>query len=76
MIRISDLNLQQWARVSTTPTRSIDATDPTSWFDEDGVNSDISITADVSPGARGLSAEQHARRVLMQLCGGGGDPSL
>jgi hypothetical protein len=72
MIRVSDLtNPAAWARPATTPAAargSGDLNDPSSWFDG-AVSGDVRIGGDPPPHARGLSAEQHAARVLGFLCG-------
>jgi hypothetical protein len=70
MIRASDLAASQWLRpVSSPSARGADAKDATSWFDVDAVGAGVAISGDVSLAARGLSVEQHANRVLAQLCG-------
>ena len=71
MIRLPDFDASQWARsASTAPARpAADAKDASSWFDVDVVGADVRIHGDVSLAARGLSVEQHAQRVLAQLCG-------
>jgi hypothetical protein len=73
MIRISDLaNAAAWARASSPAPRAdrADATqDPSAWFNGDTIGADVRLTGDLSPGARGLTVEQHASRVLAHLCG-------
>jgi hypothetical protein len=46
-----------------------DVKDASGWFDLDPAATDVRITGDVSLAVRGLSVEQHAQRVLAQLCG-------
>jgi hypothetical protein len=80
MIRLPDFDPSQWANrpaaPAAAPVRGTDTKDASGWFDVDSVGADVKITGDVSLAARGLSVEQHAARVLQQLCGGEPDPSL
>ena len=70
MIRISDLaNAGIWTRPVTGSPRSDTAQDPSSWFSADTISAALRLSGDLSPGARGLSVEQHAARVLDCLCG-------
>lgn len=69
MIRISDLAHAGWTRPTTGPSRSDSAQEPSSWFTADTVSADVRLSGDLSPGARGLTVEQHASRVLAHLCG-------
>lgn len=73
MIRASDLfsSAAGWARPSApvgAASRTDASRDPAGWFDA-GSEGELRIGGDVSPEARGLRVEQHAARVLMQLCG-------
>ena len=70
MIRASDLtNAAVWARPATvSPRAGADARDASTWFDGDAAG-DARISADLNPASRGLSVEQHATRILAQLCG-------
>ena len=69
MIRASDLAAAaSWARPATASQRA-DAQDPSTWFDGAAAGLDVRISGDLSLASRGLSVEQHAARVLMQLCG-------
>jgi len=70
MIRISDLaNAAAWARPPAASPRSDSTQDPSSWFNGDSIGADVRLSADLTPGARGLTVEQHASRVLAFLCG-------
>lgn len=51
------------------PSAASAATPPLGWFDDAGAPPP-SISANVAPGARGLSASLHAERVLALLCDG------
>jgi hypothetical protein len=72
MIRLPDFDPSHWGRPAAAPAPvrgSADAKDASSWFDVDSVGADVRISGDVSLAARGLGVEQHAARVLAQLCG-------
>lgn len=70
MIRVSDLTPSQWMRpAQSSVARTADTRDATSWFDVDAMSAGVTISGDLSAAARGLSVEQHAQRVLAQLCG-------
>ncbi len=71
MIRASDLsNASLWSATPVNvPATRAGARDAANWFD--GATSSSPITAGLNPAARGLSAEQHASRVLAHLCGEG-----
>ncbi len=69
MIRIPDLGAPQWMSASLSPVRPADAKDQSSWFDAEAVGASMNITGDLNLAARGLGVEQHASRVLAQLCG-------
>jgi hypothetical protein len=69
MIRVSDLPAPQWPRPAAATGRAADAKDASSWFDVDALGAGAAISGDLSLAARGLSVEQHAQRVLAQLCG-------
>jgi hypothetical protein len=70
MTRISDFTPPlNWPRPASSPARAADAKDASSWFDVDGLGTDVTISGDVSLAARGLGVEQHASRVLAHLRG-------
>ena len=67
MIRATDfVTTAAWVRPASAPAAS-DGVDSTQWFDSDAPQVNGQISADVSPRGRGLSAEQHAQRVLSHL---------
>jgi hypothetical protein len=67
MIRPTDyVTTSSWVRPASAPSAS-DGVDSTNWFDSDSPQTNTHISAEVSPRARGLSAEQHAERILTHL---------
>jgi hypothetical protein len=67
MIRATDfVTTAGWVRPPSAPSAS-DGVDSASWFDAEAPQGNTTISADVSPQARSLSAEQHAQRVLSYL---------
>jgi hypothetical protein len=67
MIRSSDLpQATAWLQPSLVPQPRAAAFDGANWRAEVG-ESNVSISADLQPSARGLSVEQHAQRVLLHL---------
>jgi hypothetical protein len=67
MIRPTDfVSTAAWTRPASAPSAS-DGVDSTHWFHSDAPQANPPISGDVSPPARGLSADQHAQRVLSFL---------
>jgi hypothetical protein len=67
MIRPTDyVSTAAWVRPTSAPAAS-DGVDSTHWFDAEAAQAGARITGDVPGHARGLSAEQHAQRVLAHL---------
>jgi hypothetical protein len=67
MIRPTDyVTTTSWVRPASAPSAS-DGVDSTNWFDSDSPQTSTHISAEVSSRARGLSAEQHAERILTHL---------
>jgi len=67
MIRATDfVTTAVWTRPASAPSAS-DGVDSTHWFHGDEPQANPAISGDLSPRARGLSAEQHAQRVLAYL---------
>jgi hypothetical protein len=67
MIRPTDfVSTAAWTRPASAPSAS-DGVDSTHWFHSDAPQANPPISGDVSSQARGLSADQHAQRVLSFL---------
>ena len=67
MIRATDfVTTAAWTRPTTAPAAS-DGVDSTHWFNADEPQAGPAISGDLSPSSRGLTADQHARRVLSCL---------
>jgi hypothetical protein len=67
MIRPTDyVTTAAWVRPASAPSAS-DGVDSTNWFNSETPQANAHITGDVSARARGLTAEQHALRVLSHL---------
>lgn len=69
MIRPTDhVSTAAWIRPAGAPAAS-DGADSTHWFYGDAPEANPSIRGDLSPSSRGLTADQHAQRVLSYLQG-------
>ncbi len=67
MIRATDfVTTSAWIRPASAPAAS-DGVDSTQWFNADEPQAGPAIGGDLAPSARGLTADQHARRVLSYL---------
>jgi len=67
MIRTTDFaSTAAWIRPASAPAAS-DGVDSTHWFHSDAPEANPAISGDLSPSSRGLTADQHARRVLSYL---------
>jgi hypothetical protein len=67
MIRATDfVTTSAWTRPASAPSAS-DGVDSTNWFNADEPQANPAISGDLSPSSRGLTADQHARRVLSYL---------
>lgn len=69
MLRTSDLPPPVLRPLTAAPTRSAEASRPSTWFDEAPFGPAAAISTELRAESRGLSTEQHAQRVLAQLCG-------
>jgi hypothetical protein len=71
MIRASDLSntAAAWIARPAGASPRAEARDASTWFDAGGLSPDVRISGDLSTASRGLSVDQHAGRVLAQLCG-------
>ncbi len=67
MIRATDfVTTSAWTRPASAPAAS-DGVDSTHWFNADEPHAGPAISGDLAPSSRGLTADQHARRVLSYL---------
>jgi hypothetical protein len=67
MIRATDfVTTSAWIRPASAPAAS-DGVDSTQWFNADEPQAGPAISGDLAPSSRGLTADQHARRVLSYL---------
>ena len=55
--------------LTAAPARSAESSRPSTWFDDAPFGPAAAISTELRAESRGLSAEQHAQRVLAQLCG-------
>ena len=67
MIRATDfVTTSAWLRPASAPAAS-DGVDSTNWFGADEPQAGPASGGDLAPSSRGLSADQHAHRVLSYL---------
>ena len=71
MIRVSDIIPPAAPPLAAPSARGADASRASSWFDEAAFGPATAIATELRAESRGLSAEQHASRVLAHLCGDG-----